>query len=142
MPMLRSPGLAPKEPAICGMAVAIAVPSRFSKKNAPATRSAMASGRRAGGDILIFRAANYDAWATNDFFPSGGRLGERPLALYECLSACKSKGRNSAASGTNASLGSRFLESIMETDSGSKSAIFFHSALLRRCPQKRKMRSI
>ena len=53
----------------------------------------------------IFRAANYDAWATNDFFPSDGRMGEWSLALYECLSVCKSKGRNSAASGTNVSLG-------------------------------------
>jgi hypothetical protein len=30
-------------------------------------------------------------------------MGELSLALYECLSACKSKGRNSAASGTNVS---------------------------------------
>jgi hypothetical protein len=51
----------------------------------------------------IFRAANYDAWATNDFFPSDGRMGEWSLASYECLSVCKSKGRNSAASGTNVS---------------------------------------
>jgi hypothetical protein len=34
---------------------------------------------------------------------------------------------------------SRFLESIMETDSGSKSAIFFSQRLLRGYPQKRKM---
>jgi hypothetical protein len=97
-------GLAPKDRAICGMAVAITVPSRFSMKNAPATRSAMASGRRGGGNILIFRSANYDAWATNDFFPSDGRMGEWSLVLYECLSACKLKGRNSSASGTNVSL--------------------------------------
>jgi hypothetical protein len=64
----------------------------------------MASGRRDGGNILIFRSANYDAWETNDFFRSDGRMAEFSLALNECLSACKSKGRNSAASGTNVSL--------------------------------------
>src|SRR5271166_1812874 len=56
MPMLRSTGLAPKDRAICGIAVAITVPSRFSMKNAPATRSAMTSGRRAERNIPIFRS--------------------------------------------------------------------------------------
>jgi hypothetical protein len=63
----------------------------------------MASGRLAGGNLPIFRSANYDAWATNDFFPSDGRMGEWSLVLYECLSAGKSKGRNSSASGTDVS---------------------------------------
>ena len=49
------------------------------------------------------RSANYDAWTTNDSFPSDGLL-EESLALYECLSARKSKGRNSGNSGTNVSL--------------------------------------
>src|ERR1700686_3043639 len=39
MPRLRSIGWAPKDNAICGRAVAITVPSRFSMKNAPATSS-------------------------------------------------------------------------------------------------------
>jgi hypothetical protein len=64
----------------------------------------MASGRRDGRSILIFRSANYDAWETNDFFPFDGRMTEFSLAVYECLSACKSKGQNLAASGTNVSL--------------------------------------
>jgi hypothetical protein len=56
------------------------------------------------GTYLLFRSANYDAWETNDFFPSDGWVAECSLALYEYLSAGKSKGRNSAASGTNVSL--------------------------------------
>jgi hypothetical protein len=51
-----------------------------------------------------FRRANYDAWETNDFFPSDDRMAEFSLALYKCLSACKSKGRNSATSRTSLSL--------------------------------------
>ena len=47
---------------------------------------------------------HYDAGTTNDCFPSDGLLGELSLALYECLSARKSKGRNSGSSGTNVSL--------------------------------------
>jgi hypothetical protein len=50
-----------------------------------------------------FRPANYDAWETNDLFTSD-RMAEFSLALYECLSACKSKGRNSATSRTSLSL--------------------------------------
>ena len=45
MPRLRSTGCTPNDRAICGSAVAITVPSRFSMKNAAATRSAMAVGR-------------------------------------------------------------------------------------------------
>jgi hypothetical protein len=51
-----------------------------------------------------FRPANYDAWETNDFFTSDDRMAVFSLALYKCLSACKSKGRNSATSRTNLSL--------------------------------------
>src|ERR1700694_3941157 len=39
--MLRSTGLTWKDRPICGNAVAMIVPSRFSMKNAPATRMAM-----------------------------------------------------------------------------------------------------
>src|SRR5271165_131969 len=53
--MLRSTALTPKERAICGSAVPITVPSRFSMKNAPATRSAIMSGRRALRDTVSFR---------------------------------------------------------------------------------------
>jgi hypothetical protein len=52
---------------------------------------------------IVASVGNYDVWETNDFFASDGRMGELSLALYECLSACKSKGRNSASSGTNGS---------------------------------------
>ena len=41
--MLRSTGLTWKERPICGNAVAMTVPSRFSMKNAPATRMAIAA---------------------------------------------------------------------------------------------------
>ena len=46
MPMFKSIGLAPKERAICGIAVAMTVPSRFSMKNAPATNKATAAALR------------------------------------------------------------------------------------------------
>jgi hypothetical protein len=40
IPTLRPMGLVPNERDMCGIAVVITVPSRFSMKNAPATRSA------------------------------------------------------------------------------------------------------
>ena len=56
------------------------------------------------GTYLFFRSSNHDAWETNDLFPTDGRIADFSLALYDCLSACQSKGRNSAASGTSVSL--------------------------------------
>ena len=41
MPIFTSTGCTPNDTAIFGMAVTITVPSRFSMKNAPATRSAI-----------------------------------------------------------------------------------------------------
>ena len=64
----------------------------------------MASQRPDGGNIPFCRWPNYGAWETNDFFPSDDRMAEFSLALYECLSACQSQGRNSVTSGTNLSL--------------------------------------
>jgi hypothetical protein len=56
------------------------------------------------GTYLFSRSSNHDAWETNDLFPTDGRIADFSLALYDCLSACQSKGRNSAASGTSVSL--------------------------------------
>src|ERR1700730_5248587 len=53
MPILRSTGLTWKDWPICGRAVAITVPSRFSMKNAPATRMAMRDALRGGSDIYL-----------------------------------------------------------------------------------------
>ena len=89
----------------------------------------MASGRRDGGNIFIFRPANYEAWETNDFFPSDDRMAEFTLALYECLSACQSQGRNSVTSGTNLSLPLPI--SVNATISISSFFKFFSSAIIR-----------
>ena len=48
MPMARAGGVVPNDAAIGGRAVAMTVPSRFSMKNAPATRSATGDRRPAG----------------------------------------------------------------------------------------------
>ena len=45
MPTLSPTGFVPNVWAMCGMAVVMTVPSRFSMKNAPATRSATATAR-------------------------------------------------------------------------------------------------
>jgi hypothetical protein len=56
------------------------------------------------GTYLFSWSSNHDAWETNDLFPTDVRRADFSLALYDCLSACQSKGRNSAASGTSVSL--------------------------------------
>jgi hypothetical protein len=57
IPICKSIGLAPKDSAIFGRAVAMIVPSRFSMKNAPATNNATRTERRADDiDQLILEA--------------------------------------------------------------------------------------
>src|SRR5690349_7958497 len=53
MPMLRSTGLAWKDTPICGSAVAMTVPSRFSIKKAVATRIEIALDFWKSGDITF-----------------------------------------------------------------------------------------
>src|SRR5579863_2304405 len=53
MPMLRSTGLAWNDTPICGSAVAMTVPSRFSIKNAVATRIEIALDFSKRGDIIL-----------------------------------------------------------------------------------------
>jgi hypothetical protein len=79
--------------------------------------------------LTISRPANYNAWETNDFLPPDDRMAEFSPALYECLSACHSNGRNSVTSGTNLSLPLPI--SVNATISISSFFKFFSSAIIR-----------